>query len=122
MCGSGRPDSSSQPEISEPVKPRTVLLSVALWALTYAVMGLGLCSCTVGHGQGYAFASVGGDAARVTATPQGLTIEGMNNSTGLQHAKDLASEAVTAGVVKAGLEAAPKVLGTAGDVAQKLTD
>lgn len=102
------------------LRPRTILLALAVWALSFAVTGL--CSCTAGYGQGYAFASVGGNASRVEATPGGLTIEQMNNSDGLGKAKELGSEVVTASVIKTTVNAAPKILGTAGDVVEKFTD
>ena len=76
--------------------------------------------CTAGYGQGYAFASVGGDAEKVSATAGGLTITGMNNSKAFESAKGLAGEVVTAGVVKAGIEAAPKILRSTGDAVQSI--
>lgn len=78
-------------------------------------------ACTAGFGKGYAFASVGGDASKVSATSGGLTITNMNNSKAFDSAKRLAGEVVTAGVIKTGIEATPKILRSTGDAVKSIS-
>lgn len=90
--------------------------------LTLLATSLLLSGCTLAVGENYLFASVGGDAKKVTASPTSTTIEGMNNSKGLKTAKELGEKVATMGAVKAAVGALPGTTRELGNVAEKLTN
>jgi hypothetical protein len=69
-------------------------------------------SCTVmsGNGQGYSYASLGGNAEGLTITPQGATVAKIDNATGMGIAREAIGDAASAYALGKAFDAAGKLI------------